>query len=52
MEDGISGWLQHYHKMCCEKGGHHERQTCIFWRRFHYRDVISGQVDLYMTVMK
>jgi len=21
MEDGISRWLQHCHKMCCEKGG-------------------------------
>jgi len=21
MEDGIPGWVQHYHKMCCEKGG-------------------------------
>ena len=25
MEDRIPGWLQHYHKACCEKGGHHER---------------------------
>ena len=21
MEDGISGGLQHHHKMCCKKGG-------------------------------
>ena len=30
MEDGISGGLQHCHKMCCEKGGHCRRQACIF----------------------
>jgi len=24
-EDGIPGWLQHCHKTCCEKGGHHGR---------------------------
>ena len=22
MEDRIPGWLQHYYKTCCEKGGH------------------------------
>jgi len=32
MEDRISGGLQHCHKMCCEKGGHHGRQACMFWR--------------------
>jgi len=32
MEDRISGWLQHYHKTCCEKGGHCERQACTIWR--------------------
>ena len=32
VEDGILRWLQHCHKTCCEKGGHCERQTCIFWR--------------------
>jgi len=21
VEDEIPGWLQHYHKICCEKGG-------------------------------
>jgi len=21
MEDGISGWVQYCHKMCCKKGG-------------------------------
>jgi len=21
IEDGIPGWLQHHHKMCCKKGG-------------------------------
>ena len=30
MEDEISGWLQYCHKICCEKGGHHRRQACMF----------------------
>jgi len=25
VEDGIPGWVQHHHKTCCEKGGHHGR---------------------------
>ena len=29
MEDRISGGLQHRHKMCCKKDGHHERWACI-----------------------
>jgi len=32
MEDGIPGWLQYCHKVCCKKGGHHGRQTCIIGR--------------------
>ena len=32
MEDGIFRGLHHCHKMCCEKGGCCERQTCIIWR--------------------
>ena len=32
MEDGISRWLQHHHKTCCEKGGYYGRQACIIWR--------------------
>ena len=52
MEDGISGGLQHRHETCCEKGGHCKRQACMVRRWFHYRDVISGQVDLYMTLVK
>jgi len=50
MEDGIPGRLQHHHKTCCEKGGHHGRQACMIRRWFHRRDVVSRQVDLYMTV--
>ena len=49
MEDGIPRGLQHYHKMCCEKGGCHGRQACMIWRWFHHRDVISRWVDLHMT---
>jgi len=49
MEDGISGRLQHRHKMCCEKGGHRGRQACMVWKWFYCRDVVSGQVDLHMT---
>ena len=50
MEDGIPRWLQHYHKTCCEKDGHCERQACMFWRCLHYGDVVSRQVDLHITV--
>ena len=32
MEDRIPRGLQHCHKTCCEKGGHHGRQACIIWR--------------------
>ena len=52
MEDGISRGLQHRHKTCCEKGGRHGRQACMVQRWFHRRDIISGQVDLYMTSIK
>ena len=51
MEDRISRWLQHCHKTYCEKGGHHRRQACIIWRWYHHRNVISGQVDLHMTLI-
>jgi len=50
MEDGISGGLQYCHEICCKKGGRHGRWACMVWRWFHCRDVISGQVDLYITV--
>jgi len=32
MEDGISGGLQHHHKMYCEKGGCCRRWAHIIWR--------------------
>jgi len=32
VEDRIPGGLQHCHKMCCKKGGHHGRQASIIWR--------------------
>ena len=32
VEDRIPRGLQHYYKMCCEKGGHYRRQACIIWR--------------------
>jgi len=51
MEDGIPRWLQHCYKMCCEKGGHCGRQACMIRRWFHHGDIISGQVDLYMTML-
>ena len=50
MKDRISRGLQHHHETCCEKGGHRERQACMVQRWFHCRDVVFGQVDLYMTV--
>jgi len=49
VEDGISGGLQHRHEMCCEKGGRRGRWACMVQRWFHCRDVVSEQVDLYMT---
>jgi len=52
MEDGIPEGLQHHHKTYYEKDGCHGRQACIIWRWFHYRDVISGQMDLHMTTYK
>jgi len=32
MEDGISGGLQHRHKTCYKKGGHHGRRACMVWK--------------------
>ena len=49
MEDRIPRGLQHRHKTCCEKGGRHGRRTCMVRKWFHRRNIISGQVDLYMT---
>jgi len=40
MEDGISRRLQHCHKTCCEKGGHHGRQACMVQRWHHRGDVV------------
>ena len=34
MEDGIPRGLQHCPKMCCEKGGYHRRQACMFGGNF------------------
>ena len=50
MEDRISRELQHYHEICCEKGGRYGRWACMVQRWFHHRDIVSRQVDLYMTV--
>ena len=51
MEDRILGGLQHCHKMCCEKGGCCGRRACMVQKWFHHGDVVSGQVDLYMTLL-
>jgi len=32
IEDGIPKWLQHHHKMCCEKDGCCRRWACIIGR--------------------
>ena len=48
MEDGISGWLYHCHKTCYKKDSYCGRQACVIWRSYHYRNVISGWVDLHM----
>ena len=52
MEDGIPRGLQHHHETCCEKGGHYGRRACMVQRWFYHEDVVSGQVDLYMTTVK
>ena len=52
MEDRISGGLQHCHETCCKKGSHHRRQACIVQRWFHRGDVVSRQVDLYITIVQ
>ena len=49
MEDGISRGLQHHHKTCCEKGGRRGRRACMVQRWFHCGDVVSRQIDLYIT---
>jgi len=41
VEDRIPEWLQHRHKICCEKGGCHGRQACIIWKQYHHEDVSS-----------
>ena len=53
MEDGISGGLQHRHKMCCEKGGHHGRRACMV-QRWHYRGDIVFRTNglVYDTLSK
>ena len=50
VEDRISGGLQHCHETCCGKGGRRGRWACIVQRWFHHGDIVSGQVDLYMTL--
>jgi len=52
MEDRIPRGLQHHYETCCEKGGCHGKRACMVRRWFHRRNVISGQVDLYMTKKK
>jgi len=32
MEDGIPGWLQYCHEICCENGGRCGRWACMIWR--------------------
>ena len=50
MEDKIPGWLQYRYKTCCKQGGCCERWACMFWRWLHHEGVVSGWVDLYMTI--
>ena len=51
MEDGISGGLQHHHEICCKKGGRHGRRACMVQKWFHCGNIVSRQVDLYMTMI-
>jgi len=50
MKDRISRGLQHCHEMCCKKGGCRGRRACMVQRWFHHGNVVSGQVDLYITL--
>jgi len=34
MEDGISRWLHHHRKVCCEKDGRHGRWALIVDKRY------------------
>jgi len=52
VEDGIPGWLQHCHETCCEKGGCCGRRACMVRRWFHCGNIISGQVDLHITLVQ
>jgi len=52
VEDGIPRGLQYHHKTCYEKGGCHRRWACIIWRWFYHGDIISRQVNLYMTTLQ
>ena len=52
MEDRIPRWLQHRYKTCCKKGGRHRRWACMIQRWFHCGNIVSGQVDLHMTILK
>ena len=40
VEDRISRESQHYHEICCEKGGHCERRACMVQRWYHCGDVV------------
>ena len=40
VEDGIPGGLQHCHKTCCEKGGHHGRRAYRVQRWHHRGNVV------------
>ena len=51
MEDRISGGLQHCYETCYKKDGRRGRWACMVWRWFHHSDVVSGQVDLYVTIL-
>jgi len=52
VEDGISGWLQHCCKICCEKGGHCKRQACIIGRcNFQMDGLAYDTKELYIIII-
>ena len=50
MEDGISEGSQYRHETYCKKDSCYGRRACMVQRWFYCRDIVSGQVDLYMIL--
>ena len=49
MDDGIPGWLQHCHKVYCEKGGCYGRQALIVGMECTTEMYFPDEWTCYMT---